>query len=288
MPIVSSGEMLLLGSDGRVTTVDVEAEAARFGAEASDSLSEYPVLADLDEDGRLDVLSAYGSMLFAFTQGGAVLKNFPIRMPSRAAGQPLVARFGDSMGVVTAGANGYLYAFDVSARRRTIDGFPLEVGNAALATPAFLDPSTLIAVSEDGELKGWSIEGVSDVRWGRMYGTEGNGSYVRLQASGSPPPGEGGEALIDAEETYNWPNPIRNGATHLRVATNRDARVSIRIVDAAGQLVEDVEMGDVRSGIPEEVVWQAEVASGLYFARYRARTSDGEEETKLVKMAVMR
>jgi hypothetical protein len=119
-----------------------------------------------------------------------------------------------------------------------------------------------------------------------MFRSEDNTGFVTLP-SGEPGP-EGETALIVADETYNWPNPIRDGSTHVRIATRRDAQVSVRIVNGAGQRIEDIEMGMVRAGIPSEVIWQTDAESGLYFARLTAKTADGGEETKLVKMAVMR
>lgn len=287
LPITSTGEILLFGSSGSVTTVDVGAAASRFGVEPNDSLAAFPVLADLDGDHRLDVLASFGSMLLAFTQSGALVSDFPIHVEGRIAGQPLVAEFGGSTGIVAASTNGYIYAVDVARDQHAIDGFPLEVGNAAPATPALSADGTLVAVAENGNVKGWTIPNITSVPWGRMYGSGENDSFVAISDPGSDP-NETQEPLIVTSETYNWPNPIGDGSTNLRIATRRDARVSIRIIDAAGLLVDDIDMGDVRAGLPTEAVWQADAESGLYFARFTARTADGEEETKLVKMAVMR
>ncbi len=288
VPITSTGELLLLGSDGAVVTVDVQGQAERLGAAATDSLAAYPVLADFDGDGRLDVLSAYGSMLLAFTQSGAVVAHFPVRLPGRVAAQPLVAHFGESLGILAASANGSLYAYDVTRRQSLIDGFPLEIGNAGFATPALIDDETVMTISEDDEIKRWRISGISSVSWGRLYGDGDNSSFVVL-ASEDPSGAGSSEPLIDNAETYNWPNPIREGSTHLRVATSRDARVNVRIVDAAGHLAEDIDVGEVRAGIPKEAIWHTGAAqSGLYFARFTAETTDGDSATTLVKMVVIR
>ena len=289
VPITSAGELLLLGSDGGAITIDVRDAAERLGAAPSDSLGAFPLLADFDEDGRLDVLAVYGSMLLAFTQSGAIVSHFPVRLPGPIAAQPLVVELGSgAIAILAASVNGSLYAYEVSGGRREVSGFPLEIGAAALATPA-LSGDVLTAVSVDDEVRRWRLSDVSGVGWGKLFGDDDNASFISI-ASGDPPPVPGAsERLIDGAETYNWPNPIRNGTTHLRVATSRDARVKVRIVDAAGQIVEDVEIGDVRAGIPKEVVWQAgDAESGLYFARFTAETADGDEETELVKMAIIR
>lgn len=288
VPITSTGEILILGSDGTTNVVDVQAEAERLGAASSDTLSAYPVMVDLDGDGRLDVLSAYGSLLLGFTQSGAVAAGFPIRVPAAVVAQPLVAEFGDRLGVVAASTNGYLYAYDLARRQTLIEGFPLEVGRSVLAAPAFIGTETLVSVSVDGGVKAWRIEGVGTIHWRKLYGSVENSSFVTL---GDGPVHDGGavERLIDPTETYNWPNPIRSGSTHLRIAVRQAARVEIRIIDGAGRLVDDIDIGEVRAGVPAEVLWQSqEVQSGLYFARFTAKTADGDEDTELVKMAVIR
>jgi hypothetical protein len=129
------------------------------------------------------------------------------------------------------------------------------------------------------------LEGLSDIRWGQLYGDARNQSFVTLLGSEQPSPEAGG--LIVDTETYNWPNPIRNGETFLRCMTREDARVEITIVDAAGALVKEMAM-DLRGGTPSEEVWQTDAASGVYFARVKATTDTGETATKLIKMAIIR
>ena len=287
VPITSTGELLMLAADGSVTQIDTQAAAAPFTTTSGGTLGAYPLVADLDGDHRLDVLASYGSMLLAFTQSGALVSRFPIHLAAGIVGQPLLADFGDSPGVIVASTDGYVYAFNISGRLRPVTGFPLEVGASVSATPALSADGTLTAISENGHLKAWRIPGITSVRWGRMFGSEDNAGFIEL-APGEPGPPDETRTLIVGDETYNWPNPIRNGSTHLRITTRRDARVSIRIIDGAGQLVDDVDMGIVRAGIPSEVKWQTDAESGLYFARLTAKTDDGEEDTSLVKMAVIR
>ncbi|MEX0748054.1 MAG: T9SS type A sorting domain-containing protein [Rhodothermales bacterium] len=286
IPVTNRGELWILHPGGDVGTIDVRGEALALGAVTDDSLSAYPVLVDFDLDGRLDVLVAYGNLLLAFSQSGALVRNFPVRVPAVVAAQPLIARFVGQTAwtVFAAAADGYLYAYDTSERQRLQPGFPLEVGNAALATP-LIDEGILYAVSENGTTKAWRLPDVETVWWGKLFGSADNASFVDLRAGGSvdqaPPP------LIDASETYNWPNPVENGITHLRTKTGLDSRVEITIIDAAGGLVAELEM-NTRAGIPSEIAWEANVESGLYFARITATSVGGVKATKLVKMAVIR
>lgn len=275
VPVVDEGRLLWLLADGTVEEVPVGAPMNR-----------YPVLVDLDGDERLDVLTTAGDRLVAYSQAGAVVGGFPIALPAPVVAQPLVAELSGSgaWSILVAATDGYLYAFDTGDQGTMVSGFPLAVGARVEATP-LLQEQTLYAVSIEGHLKSWTLEDVGDVWWGQLYGNAGNTSFVSLRVDSSPVPPS---ALLDAAETYNWPNPIRDGTTYLRYRTAEDARIDIMIVDAAGGLVEEIVIEDARGGVPGEYLWRTDVGSGLYFARITATASGGRTQTRVVKMAVIR
>lgn len=288
LPVPSDGTMLLLLPDDDLLSIDVAAVADRTMGSTEhprESLSPSPVLVDLDADSRLDVLVGYGSALFAFTQAGAVVSGFPIRLPAPVSAQPLVMRFEgeDRWTILSAAQDGYLYAHDIGGLRT---GFPLEVGSTVDATPRIGADDRMYAVSGTGAVKAWDFPPVADIWWGERHRDGANSSLVALD---SPPNGpSANERLIDPSETYNWPNPIVDGTTHLRIRTSRASHVAVTILDAGGGLVDELEFGQVPAGIPTEIEWEADVESGLYFARLTARSNQGDEETTVVKMAVVR
>ncbi len=288
LTVPSNGSLLLLLPDDDVLSIDVAAVADRTSSSTEvpgESLSSHPVLVDLDRDRRLDVLVAYGSALFAFTQAGAVVSGFPKRLPAPVSAQPLVMRFegDDRWTILSAAQDGYLYAHDLGGLRT---GFPLEVGSTADATPLVGADDRMYAVSGTGAVKAWELPPVADIWWAERHRDGANSSLVVLD---SPPTGPGAnERLIDPSETYNWPNPIEDGTTHLRIRTSRASHVTVTILDAGGGLVDELEFGQVPAGIPTEIEWEADVESGLYFARLTARSNEGNEETTVVKMAVVR
>lgn len=284
LPLVSSGEILLLAPGGVTRRIDVRAAAAATGRSGAGVLSRYPVLVDMDGDRRLDVLAAMDSTIFVFTQSGALAAGFPVTFPARIASQPLTFRFeGDeAWTVLAAAADGYLYA--ARADGSLTEPFPLEVGEAVQTTPLLVD-DRLIAVSSTGFAKGWRLPSITEIWWGTLYGSGTRHSFVSLEAPSDAPAADG---LIDPQETYNWPNPIEGGMTHLRIRTSRDAEVRVTILDAGGARVGDVDMGNVIGGVPAETVWRANVQSGLYFARFTAKSTDGTRATRLIKMAVIR
>lgn len=283
LPVVGDGTLRWLLPDGTSEAVDVASRARTSGV-----LSAYPVLADLDGDGRLDVLVTYGEQLWAFTQGGAAVAGFPIQLSATSVAQPLVAALAESgsWSVLVAATDGYLYAYDLGRRGEPVAGFPLAVGARVAATPLLQD-GRLYAISEDGRLNAWRLEGLGEVWWGQLYADAQNTSYVELEGDGAEPPSEA-QPLLVASETYNHPNPITGGRTYLRCQTSREARVRITIVGLTGRVIEEIEIPNVRAGVPVEHVWDTTAPSGLYFARVQATAEDGETETRLIKMAIVR
>ncbi len=256
------------------------------GVQTTDHISSYPVLVDLDEDGTLDALIAIGTQLFGLTRSGAVVEGFPIQLPSDVLGQPLVARLTNSgrFSVVVGAANGSLYAYDLGGNGQLVSGFPLSVSGRIEATP-LIHNDILYAVATDGSIRAWRFTSPVEVWWGQLHKDNRNTSYVHLDAEVSS---TGAAGLLDDAETYNWPNPVRDGRTFLRFRTDEDADVAITIVDLAGAFVEELDAGSVRGGVPTELEWSTSVPSGVYFARVTATTASGREDSQLIRMAVIR
>lgn len=274
-------ELMWLHADGSTSMVNVE------GYAPDAELNTYPVLADLDGDERLDVVTTYGNSLLAFSQGGALVPGFPVELAAPAVAQPLVANLTDSgnWSLVIASTNGNVYAYDMGRGGRQVPGFPLAVGSRIEATP-LLHNQNLYAVSLEGTLKVWRLENLGDIWWGQLYANAQNTSYVELDLGPEPTPNETGR-LIVAAETYNWPNPVQNGQTYLRCMTTKRSTVRVTIIDAAGTLIDKMEL-TVPAGAPAEHLWQTDAPSGLYFARLEATADDGTTDTELVKLAIIR
>ncbi len=275
----TTGGLVLLGSDGGVRVVAPPNANYNWIPDSS------PILSDLDADGRLDVVVAGESTMVAFSQGGAVINGFPIEAPGSFVGQPLVSTSGEGFPIVVAASgNGNLYGYDVRTGSRIITGFPLAAGAAIRSTP-LMDGDTLYAVSSSGDVRAWKFTDLSEGPWSQQGGSSADLNYVALSGHSDPP--DMSELLIESE-TYNWPNPVREGATRFRVLVTEDGTVDIDIVDIAGGHVDRIEPVAVRTGVPHEFVWSVSLESGLYFARVVARSASGRQGSKLIKVAVIR
>ncbi|MGA7306068.1 MAG: hypothetical protein WBW88_14410 [Rhodothermales bacterium] len=269
--------LTILGADERVVEVEVD----------GGSPSRWPILVDTNGDGLLEVLVTADSTLQAFSREGAPAAGFPIRLHGTSKTQPLVATFeGESRPDIVLGlTDGYLYAYNLGDRPKVREGFPLAVGGSISVTPIITD-SYIYTVSASGKLAGWSIDGLSGGEWTELNGDAMNRSFV--DGGTGPLPGGSDQGLIVGAETYNWPNPVQDGVTHLRVATSEPSTVEVKIIDLAGNLVHSLDAEIHTAAVPVEFEWRPNVASGVYFARVRAKTTGGRTDTKLYSIAVIR
>lgn len=250
-------------------------------------INPYPLLIDLDSDGHLEVLLTAGEMLVAFTKTGAVMDGFPLRTDAASVSRPLVARSADGRTVVlTADVDGYLrsYSRGPGETKWILDeGYPLSIGTGMLSTPA-ITASSFYSLADDGTLKAFDRSLQTAVVSGHHW-LDRSGANYAFSDDINPDPSSG---LLDPSETYNWPNPVRDGITNFRVAVNEPSTVQILVIDKAGNEIETIEMGAIPTGVPTEIEWQADVASGIYYARVKAVGNSGKAAERIIKVAVIR
>ena len=256
----------------------------------------WPALVDFNDDGSLDFLfiNYNENRLEGRNDNGAFLWDFPLDAPDgqRFLSTPIVADItGDGRAdliVPSADSLSYIiHAFDY--RLNPIDGFPLYVGSLSDDPLEFplqpvLRDNLLYAVSSAGDLKIWELDGTGEVFWGSVYGNDpGNKITADVPSGGQPIAGFG---LLNADETYNWPNPATN-ETWIRYQTSGEADITITVSNMSGTRVFERRVQS-RGGTPEEVLVDTSGwSSGVYYARVRASQS-GREETRLIKIAVIR
>ena len=242
---------------------------------------DHVALADLDDDNVLDIVAVAGEQVLAWSQNGALLYPFPLELGAPAAAEPLIGRNSTGATVVVAGRDGTVYGFDLRMGGVQSEGFPIAVGRSIVAVP-LLEEGQLHVVTQSGRLRRYGVPDLQAVAWGQYRGSAQNAGWIALDA-----PAEPDRPLLVAEETYNWPNPVRYGHTFFRCQTTEAAEVTITIIDAAGTLIEEFTHA-VAPHSPTEFSWQAEVSSGLYFARVMAVGVSGGRDSQLIKFAVIR
>ena len=273
LPAINIIQILTTG--GQVYSVDVSSYIGNI------TLGHEVTMADIDGDGTHEIVTTASNYLLAFEQGGALVAGFPVRLSDELSTQPLVAVDDTGVAAIYVGSrNGTIFSVIEGQDK---PGFPLSVGTEMQATPR-LSEGRLEAITRSGILRSYSIGNTGTILWGEQHGSHTNSSLAMATLGDGP---EEGSRLLVPSETYNWPNPIRSGHTFMRTMTTEDATVDITIIDMAGTVVHETTF-EVIGDSPVEVEWNADVQSGLYFARVRARSSEGRTDTHLVKLAVIR
>ncbi len=267
--------LVVLEPDGETRRV---AASAFLGDAVFSSLL---AIADLDQNGVLDLITTAGNQVVAFSQGGALLPPFPIEIGAPATSAPLIYQSDDAIIIVVSAADGNIYALDLDQKGRVIPGFPLSAGRAIKASSLILS-DTLSVVTESGILRNYTLNNISQVLWAQQHGTGHNASFVALATKKDET-----APLLNTAETYNWPNPIRDGHTFFRCLTSEASEVTVTVVDAAGSLVGSLSFA-TSAGVPHEAPWNTGAASGMYFARVEANSASGRTDSHLIKLAIIR
>jgi len=255
---------------------------------------DWPALVDFNGDGTMDLVyvNKTDNTLEALNPNGSFLNSFPINAPSGShfTGTPLVVNIDGSegSGILIGAVDSVSYVIHgYNQRMQELPGFPLYVGGLSDSTSTPIEPvfynHTLYAISPAGDVKAWSFPKSGNPSWGSLYG---NGKYNKIYSFDlGKPSSSASAALLNVDETYNWPNPA-DQMTHLRVQTSKAADVSITIITMSGRMLYQKHLR-TSAGIPSEIqLMTSQWGNGAYYARVHA--SDGSRSgSKLVKIAVI-
>ena len=267
--------LLLLQTDGNVHSI---VATDYFG---ENRFAKVAAMADVNQDGILDIVTTAGNMLVAFSQGGSLLAPFPIQMGGTVSSSPVVYQSNDTIIIVVASQDGNIYAYDLGQNGRTVQGFPLSAGYSVEGAP-LLYRDSLWVVTRAGVLRSYRMPNIDRLLWSQHHGGGQNTGFVMLASQEVP-----SNMLLNAEETYNWPNPVRDGSTFFRCMTSEAADVSITIIDGAGFYIDSFSFA-TSAGVPHEVLWHTDAVSGVYYARVEATSRTGSKDSRLIKLAIIR
>ncbi len=263
-----------------------------------------PALADVDGDGRRDIVVSCGTKIAVLSSAGFMLDNFPVTVPTAKpiASAPVVGDInGDGMPeVVAVTREGLVVAYGRSGRM--IEGFPLSAGsNDGASAGLFSPPSAclsctgigLAVASSDGYLYAWltgtirsGLAAPPALPWPQELLDGENSGLVDSVLTPTLP----ASSFLPKDRAYNWPNPVDKNhgfKTRIRYYVASDAAVQIRIFDLAGDLV--VQMaGPGQGGVDNEVEWDvSRIQSGVYFAHVDAKGTSGSGSA-VIKIAVIK
>lgn len=241
---------------------------------------------DVDGDGRMDLLVADSTRVSVLNGVFASVDDHPFRTTAT---QVFAVRLaGDARDAVFAAGDGQLA--QLGSRARQAEGFPVPLPRGAdvVLAPLGVQSPTLgvVAAGDGGRVFLFDTKSrlaASGLRWRAQYGDETQRGM----------PLAAGDAVVTSdvffppERCYNWPNPVYDKRTAIRLYVSHDADVRVKILDLAGALVAEL-AGRAVGGMDNELSWDASaVQSGIYMAKVEA-TAPGRSGEKIIKIAIVR
>lgn len=254
-----------------------------------------PALADIDNNGYLDIVLTGGGKTFVYQHNGVPMTEFPLvfdrNFESDNYPDPILVDLdGDGkVEIIVGSQNNQLNAFNYQGQ--SVVGFPLSVSQPIVVAPVITNLGSnnkfaLIARSNDDFCYVWQLEyefNIDQIYWGQFLKDAQHTGLFLEQTSEPIKMGD----LMPVKMIYNYPNPTEGNSTMIRYFLRDAANVSIRIYDMAGELVEEFP-GPGIGGIENEVEWNVtNIQSGVYLARVSA-IGDGETNTSIIKIAVIK
>ena len=238
------------------------------------------LVTDINNDRSPDVVVGIGNKLYAFNINGSIMENFPFTVD---ADDTVAGSIITNNGLLIFGTKKGLL-FTVNGKGKIISGFPLQT-SGILSAP-FVGDTYLISASTDTSIYIWKYANQFDAGdriWQTYLGSVSHNSGYVQNGSIIPKSSE----LLPKSFAYNWPNPAYGGTTNIRYFLGKSATVKIKIINLAGELVDELQ-GTNYAGLDNEVQWNvSKIQSGIYFAQITASGS-GEEQSQIIKIAVVK
>lgn len=120
--------------------------------------------------------------------------------------------------------------------------------------------------------------------WTTWYGDENNSKmiiidYIKEITSGNN--------LIDKERTYVYPNPAKDGKTKIRVFNYSADKINLKIYDAAGYFVDEIQSNiKVKNGVWETEWDVSDIESGVYLIKLTV-SNKSNEDSAILKVGVI-
>lgn len=249
-----------------------------------------PILADINKDGRQEILFVADSTLYAINSDGVLIDNFPVNFDRKISSGISVADINNDgiLDVLFVTSDGNLYAYGVNGK--VVNGFPIQVGTNTSSTPAIFNSNGFYGIAiagGDGYLYSFKTNGTytaDNVSW-KNFLNDQNLSNRNIRSNPQTP---SFTSKLPEDKVYNWPNPVYDNTTYIRYYLNGNASsVNIKILDLSGELVTEL-TGTANSNVENEVVWNVgTVQSGIYYGVVEANI-DGSSETRIIKIAIVK
>jgi len=292
-------DLVCAGSDGTIWAFDPSLESLPgFPVTLDHDLCSAPVLGDIDADGYLDIVVAANNLVFALNYKGVVAEDFPVLVDRYHPTGPLTSppiiidpagdRQAEILITTTAGELVSVYPAEADQPNPLVRS----IGSPGLGTPAFgydavSGTAAVWAIGGDGYLYGFALpDSITSARgiFSQAGYDPNRTSVYPLDSLPEIPERE----FLAESSVYAYPNPADGDHVYIHYLLGEEASIDVTIYDIAGNLIERIEEND--DGHTENrVTWNCgDVASGVYFCRFAARSSSGESKVVFCPVAIAR
>ncbi|MBN2200513.1 VCBS repeat-containing protein [bacterium] len=294
-PVSGSGVQGFLSERNMIRIIDADGSSwVLYRPDLEESLSS-PSLADVNDDGRLDIVFVSGGRVWCMNLNGTLIEGFPARIAAADAecAAPVIGDVdGDgSQDILVSTSEGLITA--VSSDGGRVEGFPLPLYGRQAVSPTLADIDgdgriEILTASDGGQMAVWDMDGSSEnlnKAW-PMARHDAAGSGRSDFTPGTPDPNPSG-GLLPGRYAYNYPNPAYGDFTVIRYRLRESGRVRISVYSLAGAEIAVFD-GPGNGAGDHEAVWNLKgVDSGVYTCRIHASAS-GESSSAYFKIAVVK
>ena len=185
--------------------------------------------------------------IYAYSVEGYPVSGFPIKpnffMNDSLHGTPLALDTNDDglLDLIFSTKSGQIFTYSITGD--PIAEYQLSTGGSLSVNPIVLqldadEELELVAITDSGNVYAWQLEAPYNSENNIWLQANYNASNLAFIANYKPYQAISNK-LMPPRKVYNYPNPNKDDFTNIRYYLNEPASVKIRILDAAGALVDE-------------------------------------------------